>query len=87
MKKTKIFISSVLKELMNERLAVTDRIVIASPGLLPEPLTLAMVRAFKYRPKSRNPIIARALFDVRLMEERGGGFKRMHDMMVNLNVA
>ncbi len=61
----------------------TDRIVIASPGFLPQPLTLEMVRAFKYRPISRNPIIARALFDVRLMEERGGGFKRMHDMMVN----
>jgi ATP-dependent DNA helicase RecG len=60
-----------------------DRIVIASPGLLPQPLTLEMVRAFKYRPISRNPIIARALFDVKLMEERGGGFKRMHDMMVN----
>lgn len=60
----------------------TDRIVIASPGLLPQPLTLEMVRAFKYRPISRNPIIARALFDVKLMEERGGGFKRMHDMMM-----
>jgi ATP-dependent DNA helicase RecG len=42
-----------------------------------------MVRVFKYRPISRNPIIARALFDVKLMEERGGGFKRMHDMMVS----
>ncbi|MGD0885528.1 MAG: ATP-binding protein [Thermodesulfovibrionales bacterium] len=61
----------------------TDRIVIASPGLLPEPLTLEMVRAFKYRPKSRNSIIASALFDSKFMEERGGGFKRMHDMMVN----
>jgi predicted HTH transcriptional regulator len=61
----------------------TDRIVIASPGLLPQPLTLEMVRAFKYRPISRNPIIARALFDIKLMEERGGGFKRMHDIMVN----
>lgn len=61
----------------------SDRIVIASPGLLPQPLTLEMVRTFKYRPISRNPIIARALFDVKLMEERGGGFKRMHDMMVN----
>ncbi|MHB8111671.1 MAG: ATP-binding protein [Syntrophorhabdaceae bacterium] len=61
----------------------SDRIVIASPGLLPQPLTLEMVRAFKYRPLSRNPIIARALFDAKLMEERGGGFKRMHDMMVN----
>ncbi len=61
----------------------TDRIVIASPGLLPQPLTLEMVRAFKYRPISRNPIIARALFDMKLMEERGGGFRRMHDIMVN----
>ena len=61
----------------------TDRIVIASPGLLPQPLTLEMVRAFNYRPISRNPIIARALFDVKLMEERGGGFKRMHDMMLS----
>ncbi|MDO8721491.1 MAG: ATP-binding protein [Syntrophales bacterium] len=61
----------------------SDRIVIASPGLLPQPLTLEMVRTFKYRPISRNPIIARALFDAKLMEERGGGFKRMHNMMVN----
>jgi len=61
----------------------TNRIIIASPGLLPQPLSLEMVRAFKYRPISRNPIIARALFDVKLMEERGGGFKRMHDIMVN----
>jgi predicted HTH transcriptional regulator len=61
----------------------SNRIVIASPGLLPQPLTLEMVKSFKYRPVSRNPIIARALFDVKLMEERGGGFKRMHDMMVN----
>ncbi len=40
-----------------------DRVIIASPGLLPQPLTLEMVRAFKYRSISRNPIIARALFD------------------------
>ncbi len=61
----------------------SNRIVLASPGLLPQPLTLEMVRAFKYRPISRNPIIARALFDSKLMEERGSGFKRMHDMTEN----
>lgn len=61
----------------------SNRIVVASPGLLPQPLTLEMVRSFRYRPVSRNPIIARTLFDMNLMEERGGGFKRMHDMMVN----
>lgn len=61
----------------------SDRIVVASPGLLPQPLTLEMVRVFKYRPVSRNPIIARALFDSNLMEERGGGFRRMHDRMVS----
>jgi len=61
----------------------SDRIVVASPGLLPQSLTLEKIRSFKYRPVSRNPIIARTLFNMELMEERGGGFKRMHDMMIN----
>jgi len=61
----------------------TDRIVVASPGLLPQSLTLEKIRSFKYKPVSRNPIIARTLFSMELMEERGGGFRRMHDMMVN----
>lgn len=61
----------------------SDRIVVASPGLLPQSLTLEKIRSFKYRPVSRNPIIARTLFNMELMEERGGGFKKMHDMMIN----
>ena len=61
----------------------SNRIVVASPGLLPQPLTLEIVRLFKYKPVSRNPIIARALFDMKLMEERGGGFRRMHNTMIN----
>src|SRR4030067_2862098 len=31
----------------------------------------------------RRKMRAPALFDVKLMEERGGGFRRMHDMMVS----
>jgi len=61
----------------------SDRVVIASPGLLPQPLTLEDIRKFKYRPVSRNPIIARTMYEMGFMEERGGGIRRMHDLMIN----
>ncbi|GAI99429.1 unnamed protein product, partial [marine sediment metagenome] len=60
-----------------------DCVVIESPGLLPRPLTLERIRSLNYRPVSRNPIIARAMFDMKFMEERGGGIRRMHDEMLN----
>jgi ATP-dependent DNA helicase RecG len=60
-----------------------NRVIIESPGLLPRPLTLEKIRSLNYKPVSRNPIIARAMFDMKFMEERGGGIRRMHDEMLN----
>lgn len=61
----------------------SDRVIVESPGLLPHPLTLKKIRSLNYKPVSRNPFIARAMFDMGLMEERGGGIKRMYDLMLN----
>ncbi len=61
----------------------SDRIVISSPGYPPSPLTLAKLRRGNYRPCSRNPVIAQTLAALTLMEQRGSGFARMHDAMLN----
>jgi ATP-dependent DNA helicase RecG len=61
----------------------SDRIVVASPGYPPSPLTLAKLRRGNYRPCSRNSVIAQALATINLMEQRGSGFARMHDAMLN----
>ena len=61
----------------------TDRIVIASPGYPPAPLTLAKLRRGNYRPCSRNPVVAQTLATFKLMEQRGSGFARMRDAMLN----
>ncbi len=61
----------------------SDRIVVASPGYPPAPLTLAKLRKGNYRPCSRNPLIAQALATLKLMEQRGSGFARMRDAMLN----
>ena len=60
-----------------------DRIEIASPGYPLRPLTLAKLRAGKYRPCSRNPLIAQTLASFGLMEQRGTGFARMRDAMLD----
>lgn len=60
-----------------------DRIIVESPGLLPRPLTLEKIRSLEYKPISRNPIIARAMSDMKFIEERGKGIKLMHDMMLD----
>jgi ATP-dependent DNA helicase RecG len=60
-----------------------DRLIVESPGLLPQPLTLEKIRLLKYKPISRNPIIARAMSDMKFIEERGKGIKLMHDMMLD----
>jgi len=60
-----------------------DRIVLSSPGLPPKPLTLASLRKGKYRPCSRNPVLAQCLSYFHRIEERGSGFRRMHDQMLN----
>jgi len=60
-----------------------DRLMIESPGLLPQPLTLEKIQSLKYKPISRNPIIARAMSDMKFIEERGKGIKLMHDTMLD----
>jgi ATP-dependent DNA helicase RecG len=60
-----------------------DRVVISSPGLPPAPITLANLRKGKYRPCSRNPVLAQCLSYFHRIEERGSGFRRMRDQMLN----
>ncbi len=60
-----------------------DRLVISSPGLPPKPITLASLRRGKYRPCSRNPVLAQCLSYFHRIEERGSGFRRMKDHMLN----
>ncbi len=61
----------------------SDRVVISSPGLPPAPITLANLRKGKYRPCSRNPVLAQSLSYFHRIEERGSGFRRMRDQMLN----
>ncbi len=60
-----------------------DRIEISSPGYPPQPLTLAKLRRGGYRPCSRNPLIAQTLATLGVMEQRGSGFVRIRDAMLN----
>ena len=60
-----------------------DRVVLSSPGLPPKPITLASLRKGKYRPCSRNPVLAQCLSYFHRIEERGSGFRRMHDQMLD----
>lgn len=61
----------------------SDRAVVSSPGLPPAPITLANLRKGKYRPCSRNPVLAQCLSYFHRIEERGSGFRRMRDQMLN----
>lgn len=61
----------------------SDRVEISSPGYPPQPLTLAKLRRGGYKPCSRNPLIAQTLATLGVMEQRGSGFARMHDAMLN----
>ena len=61
----------------------SDRIEIASPGYPPKPLTLAKLRKGTYRPCSRNPLVAQTLAVLEQMEQRGTGFARMRDAMLD----
>ena len=61
----------------------SDRVVLSSPGLPPSPITLANLRKGKYRPCSRNPVLAQCLSYFHRIEERGSGFRRMRDQMLN----
>jgi ATP-dependent DNA helicase RecG len=61
----------------------SDRVVISSPGLPPAPITIASLRKGKYRPCSRNPVLAQCLSYFHRIEERGSGFRRMRDQMLD----
>ena len=60
-----------------------DRVVLSSPGLPPKPITLTSLRKGKYRPCSRNPVLAQCLSYFHRIEERGSGFRRMRDQMLD----
>ena len=60
-----------------------DRVVVSSPGFPPAPITLANLRSGKYRPCSRNPVLAQCLSYFHRLEERGSGFRRMREHMLN----
>ena len=62
---------------------LSDRVVVSSPGLPPAPLTLASLRKGKYRPCSRNPVLAQCLSYFHRIEERGSGFRRMNEQMLD----
>lgn len=61
----------------------SNRVVISSPGYPPSPLTLPKLRSGKYKPVSRNPILAQSLSYFHRIEERGSGFRRMQDQMTD----
>jgi ATP-dependent DNA helicase RecG len=60
-----------------------NRVVVSSPGLPPAPITLASLRKGKYRPCSRNPVLAQCLSYFHRIEERGSGFRRMREQMLD----
>ena len=60
-----------------------DRVVVLSPGLPPAPITLSSLRSGRCRPCSRNPVIAQCLSYFHRIEERGSGFRRMRDGMLD----
>jgi predicted HTH transcriptional regulator len=61
----------------------SNRVVVSSPGMPPAPITLGSLRRGKYRPCSRNPVLAQCLSYFHRIEERGSGFRRMRDQMLN----
>jgi len=103
-----VFVSSVQKELEDERLIVqniinTDGFLSAhcspvlyefepaspltaldgSTSLPPKPITLANLRKGRYRPCSRNPVLAQCLSYFHRIEARGSGFRWMRDQMLD----
>ena len=60
-----------------------DRLVVASPGYPPKPVTLAKLRKGNYESCRRNPVIAECLAAFGMMEQRGTGFDRMRTAMLD----
>jgi len=60
-----------------------DRVIVSSPGLPPAPITIAKLRSGRYKPCSRNPVIAQCLSYFHRIEERGSGFRRMREHMLD----
>ena len=69
------------RRIMVER--YSDRIEVSSPGMPPPPITIDKLRRGKYRPCSRNPILAQSLSYFHKIEQRGSGMARMRDAMVD----
>jgi len=65
----------------------SDRIEVSSPGYPLKPLTLAKLEKGNYRPCSRNPLITQTLALMHHMEQRGTGFARMRDAMLDHGLA
>jgi len=59
-----------------------DRVVVKSPGLLLQPLSLARVRAFNAPQYSRNPRIAVTFQHMTWIDEMGWGLGKMRDRML-----
>ena len=60
-----------------------DRLIVASPGYPPKPVTLAKLRKGDYESCRRNPVIAECLAAFSMMEQRGTGFERMRAAMLD----
>ena len=58
-----------------------DRLEVESPGGLVGPVTLETLGQKRY---SRNPLLARSMYELRLIEELGTGIKRMRRLMTEL---
>jgi predicted HTH transcriptional regulator len=61
----------------------SDKVIVSSPGFPPLPITLVNLRKGTYRPCSRNPVLAQCLSYFHRIEERGSGFRRMREQMLN----
>jgi len=60
-----------------------DRVVLSSPGLPPSQSRSAGLRSGKYRPCSRQSGPGAMSFILHRIEERGSGFRRMREQMLN----
>ena len=61
-----------------------DRVVVTSPGALPNHMTVENVQAGGI-PRARNQVMAHAMLEVGLMEKRGRGWMTMRSAMMEFN--